>query len=148
MFERILMPIDGGPCTDAVVHEGLALARIHNSAVTFLYVVEDPVIEIYGVPYGKQLYNDLLKAGDETLEHALERAQAANVPAKTALVDKEHPAEAILAAEAEADLTVMGTHGRTGVRRLMMGSITEEVLRRSPKPHLVVRCPNEKGDET
>ena len=146
MYERILIPIDGSPCTDAVVHEGLALARTHDAGVTFLYVVEDSLIEIYGVTYGKQLYEALLKAGDETLDRALRRAQAANLPAKTLLVDKEHPAEAILAAEADYDLTVMGTHGRRGLRQMMMGSVTQEVLRRSTHPHLVVRCPEERGE--
>lgn len=141
MFEHILIPIDGSPCSDAVIHEGLALAKVHDATVTFLFVVEDPVVEVYGVPYGKHLYEDLLKAGDEALGHALERAQAANIPAKTVLADKEHPADAILSAEAEAELTVLGTHGRTGWRRAMLGSVAEEVLRRSDKPHLVVRCP-------
>ena len=117
MYSQILIPIDGSPCSDAVIREGLSLARTYDATVTLLYAVEDPVVEIYGVPYGRQLYKDLLRAGEETLEHAFARAHAADIPAKTLLIDKEHPAEAILEAEKEADLTVMGTHGRRGVRR-------------------------------
>lgn len=140
MYKKILIPIDASPCHEKVIHEGLELARLNDASVTFLYVVEDPVIEVYGRPYGKDLYQDYIKAGDETLAEALKRAQAANVPAKTLLVDKEHPAEAILNAEEDHDLSVMGTHGRKGFTRMVLGSVTEEVMRHSKKPHLVVTC--------
>ena len=51
MYDHILIPIDGSPCTSAVIHEALTLARTHGAAVTFLYAVENPVVEIYGVPF-------------------------------------------------------------------------------------------------
>ena len=140
MYKDILIPIDTSPCQNAIIKEALGLALIHGASVSFLHVIEDPTMEIYGRTYGSDMYNEFVKAADETLDEALKRAQAANIPAKTILIDKEHPADAILKAEEDHDLIVMGTHGRTGIRRMMLGSITEEVMRRSKKPHLIVYC--------
>lgn len=140
MAQRILIPIDGSECSTRVISQGLDLARAFDAAVTFLYVVEEPVVEVYGVSYGAQLHRDMLKAGDEALDRALARAQASNVPARTQLVEDQHPADAILKAEADHELTVMGTHGRRGLRRMMLGSVAEEVMRRSGRTHVVVSC--------
>lgn len=116
------------------------MARLHDSSLTFLYVLEDPTIEVYGRSYGADLRKDLLKAGDETLDEAFRRAQVSNVPAKTVLVEGKHPADAILELEKEHDLTILGTHGRKGMNRMVLGSVTEEVMRNSKGPHLVVAC--------
>ncbi len=140
MYKRILVAIDASPCHEKVLREALELALLHDASLTFLHVVEDPTVEVYGRRYGQDLHKEYLQAGNETLNAALERARAANVPAKTLVVDKQHPADAILEAEEDHDLTILGTHGRTGIRRMVLGSVTEELIKRSVKPHLVVSC--------
>lgn len=141
MAARILIPIDGSPCSRAVVGEGLALARALDGSVTFLFVLEDPVVRVYGVPYGQQLKADLQRVGEEALAEAMQRAEASGVPAAARFVDDLSPTEAILSAEAEHDHTVIGTQGYRVVRRMLLGSVADELVRRSPRPHLVVPCP-------
>jgi nucleotide-binding universal stress UspA family protein len=140
MVSRILIPIDGSPCSERVVAEGLALARDLDASVTFLFVLEDPVVRVYGVPYGRQLHADLQRTGEEALESAAARAQASNVAAKTLFIDDATPIEAILEVEERHDLTVIGTQGHRGVRRMLLGSVADELVRRSGRSHLVVPC--------
>jgi len=145
MYKRILMPTDGSPCSDHALDHGLELARVLGAEVLFLYVVEDP-LNVYNMPgsrvYAPELHEDLVKAGELALVRALERARERGVEARTLLRETAaRPADVILEVEGEADLTVMATHGRRGLDRLALGSVTESLLRRSDQPRLVVRCP-------
>ena len=143
MYQNILIPLDGSDCSEKAAQQGLELAARLGGSVTFLYVVEDPLyyarnaVSTYGT-----IYEDLREIGREVLDSARKRAELAGVAAETVLVDTPmaHPVDAILEAEAEHDLTVMGTHGRRGFNRLLLGSVAEGVLRRSRKPQLVIRC--------
>jgi nucleotide-binding universal stress UspA family protein len=114
-----------------------------GASVTFLYAVENISATLWispeSVPYGLELIEDLKRVGNEALSKALELAQAAGVEAETKLVEAR-PVEAILAEAKNHDLIVMGTHGRSGLDRFMLGSVTEAVLHRSDKPVLVLRC--------
>jgi len=143
MFKNILLPIDGSPCSDEAIAKGLEFARDQNAEICFVYVLENPVVEVYGKAYGVQLKNDLRHMGEETLERAKKRAEAAAVPVHILLIEDKHPVEAILDIEKDYDLTVMATRGRRNFDRMVLGSVTEAVLRRSDKPHLVVRCSQE-----
>ncbi len=151
MYGQILIPIDGGPATGHTVRYGLGFARALGSAVTFLHAVEDPATLAYGLPGGATYLGDLgdalRGAGERFLGEARAEARARGVPCETSLLEHRRPAEAILEAEAAHDLTVMATHSRRGLDRLLLGSVTEAVLRRSHKPHLVVRAADENADE-
>lgn len=144
-FGRILLPIDGSPCSDRAIDEGLRLARSLGAQVTFLHALEVPV-SVYTMPesmvYEPQLREDLKRAAQNVLDKARARAAELGVEATTELVD--HPGvratEAILEREGDVDLSVMATHGRRGVGRVLLGSVTEGVIRQSAVPHLVVRC--------
>lgn len=148
-FNRILLPIDGSPCSDRATDEGLQLARVLGAQVTFMYALEVPV-SVYTMPesmvYEPQLHETLKKAAQLSLDKARARAAELGVEATTELVD--HPGvratEAILEREGDVDLSVMGTHGRRGVNRALLGSVTEGVIRQSAVPHLVVRCPEQR----
>lgn len=87
------------------------------------------------VPHGVELIEDLKRVGSK----ALELAQVAGIEAESKLVEAR-PVEAILSEAKNHDLIVMGTHGRSGLDRFMLGSVTETVLHRSDKPVLVLRC--------
>jgi nucleotide-binding universal stress UspA family protein len=146
MYKRILMPTDGSACSIAAIREGLELAKVLGAEVTFLYALEDPSATVYAMPeviaYQPQLYEDLKKAAHVILNDVQRLADDANVPAITKLVQHSSPQEAILEAEKEADLVVMGTHGRRGFNRFMFGSVAEGVLRRAETPYLLIRNPD------
>ncbi|GIW29358.1 MAG: universal stress protein [Meiothermus ruber] len=143
MYKRILMPTDGSNCSQVAIREGLELAKNMGARVTFLYVVENISSSLWispeSVPYGLELLEDLKRVGNEALSKASELAQAAGVEAETKLVEAR-PVEAILNEAKNHDLIVMGTHGRSGLDRFMLGSVTEAVLHRSDRPVLVLRC--------
>lgn len=143
MYKRILMPTDGSNCSQQAIREGLEVAKSMGARVTFLYALENISSSFWispeSVPYGLELLEDLKRVGSEALSKAAELAQAAGVEAETKLVEAR-PVEAILAEAKNHDLVVMGTHGRSGLDRFMLGSVTEAVLHRSEKPVLVLRC--------
>jgi nucleotide-binding universal stress UspA family protein len=143
MYKKILMPTDGSACSQKAITTGLDLARTMGASVTFMYAVEGIGSTLWvspeSVPYGLELIEDLKRVGKEALSKASELATAAGISAETRLVEAR-PVEAILAEAKNHDLIVMGTHGRSGLDRFMMGSVTEAVLHRSDKPVLVLRC--------
>ncbi|MCL6529740.1 MAG: universal stress protein [Meiothermus ruber] len=143
MYKRILMPTDGSNCSQQAIREGLEVAKNMGARVTFLYALENISSSLWispeSVPYGLELLEDLKRVGSEALSKAAELAQAAGVEAETKLVEAR-PVEAILDEAKNHDLVVMGTHGRSGLDRFMLGSVTEAVLHRSERPVLVLRC--------
>lgn len=149
---RILMPVDGSPCSERAAEEALRLAKAFGAEVTALAVIDNPLRGIYGYSEGIGYYGDVYEALERSATSALARveraATAAGVPVRTVLRRDVKPVDAILEAEVGHDLTVLGTHGRHGVDRVLLGSVTEGVLRRSDVPHLVVRCPPEPAHET
>ncbi|WP_234553600.1 universal stress protein [Thermus caliditerrae] len=143
MYKTILMPTDGSPCSFQAIEHGLSLAKALSAKVHFLYVLENPAQAIWiapeSVPYGLELLEDLKKAGEEAIAKALNLAQEKGVEA-TGEVKEGVPVPTIVEAAKGFDLLVMGTHGRTGLDKLLLGSVTEGVLHRVSIPVLVVRC--------
>ncbi len=146
MYKRILIPTDGSGPSEAAVKVGLELAHSLQAEVTLLYVVEPVVARILigpeTVPYYPELTRDLEVTGKQALERAEGFAQYLEVSVKTEL-QLGSAAQVIVEAAHQHDLIVMGTHGRSGLDRLLLGSVTQKVLQRSPKPVLVVRHPEE-----
>lgn len=149
MYERILLPTDGSAGSDEAIRQGLELASKLGARVSFLYVLESPMA-LYQTPesisYLPQLYDDLRDAGNAALQRAAAAAEAAGVNYNTHLVEDRNPADAINAAEAEYDLVVMATHGRSGFNRWMFGSVAEGALRRATIPYLLIRLTEEQRD--
>lgn len=142
MYKRILIPTDGSAPSEAAVKEGLELAKSLGAEATLLYVVEPVMTRILigpeAIPYYPDLTRDLELAGKQALERAEGFAQYLGVLVKAEL-KQGSAAQVIVEEAAQHDLVVMGTHGRSGLDRLLLGSITQKVLQRSPKPVLVVR---------
>jgi nucleotide-binding universal stress UspA family protein len=141
MYKRLLMPTDGSACSLAAIREGLEVAKILGAEVTFLYVLENPT-SLWMAPesgaYLQELIQDLRKVGQSALEEAEKLAKEAGVASSGKL--REGNVTATILDEAKHyDLLVMGTHGRTGLDKLLLGSVTEGVLHRTDKPVLVVR---------
>jgi nucleotide-binding universal stress UspA family protein len=95
--------------------------------------------------YANDLIANLVESGRRIVKRAEEQARKAGVPVKGVLLESPAgPAAGAIvrqAKKAKADLIVIGTHGRRGVRRMLMGSDAEEVVRASPVPVMLVRSP-------
>lgn len=141
MYKRLLMPTDGSACSLVAIREGLEVAKTLGAEVTFLYVLENPT-GLWMAPesgaYIQELAQDLRKVGQTALDEAQKLAQEAGV-ASSGKLREGHVIATIVDEAKNYDLLVMGTHGRTGLDKLLLGSVTEGVLHRTNKPVLVVR---------
>ena len=145
MYETILVPTDGSAGARAALAEAIDLAGAFDATIHSLYVVDTTAT---GTDVGYADVTDSLeRIGEQATEEAVERATEAGVDA-VGDVRSGTPHRAILeyADEHGIDLVVMGTHGRTGLERYLLGSVTEKVVRLADVPVLTVHAnPNEKG---
>jgi nucleotide-binding universal stress UspA family protein len=144
MYKRILVPIDGSDTSNRALVAALQLARENGGRVRLLHTIDDLAF-VSAFEYPGQVLVAARKGGAKALEDALAIANASGVPADTRLseVTGQRLGE-VVADEArswQADLVVIGTHGRRGVSRMLLGSGAEQVLRLSPVPVLAVRTP-------
>jgi nucleotide-binding universal stress UspA family protein len=143
MYRKILVPTDGSACAQHAVHEAVEMAKALDAEITFLYALENPLTtgtaSPEALPYSAQLWDDLKAMADEALTAATAVAVDRGVPANALRVDNRAPVQAILEAEGDHDLVIMGTHGRRGFNRWMFGSVAEGALRRAKRPFLLIR---------
>jgi nucleotide-binding universal stress UspA family protein len=148
MFKSILLATDGSPASAHAARLAVDLARIHGARLTALYVVDPyPYLSIGETnPLGFQAY--MAAAYQHAAQaHAKVAAMCAEgdkpVDLQLRRAEDMHASDGILLAAKEegADLIVMGSHGRTGIQRLMLGSIAAKVVAQSPIPVLVARAP-------
>ena len=151
MFKQILVAVDGSPTANRGLKAAVELASSHAASLTVIHVVDDMQSVSYigdmgYVPadYVDKLLDDLRTSGRKVLTKAEAVAHAAKVDVKALLVESKGGtiADAILAQarKLRADTIVLGTHGRRGLRRALMGSDAEAVLRDSRVPVLLVRA--------
>lgn len=141
-FETILCPVDFSVSSDRALEYALALARLHSSEVSVMHVLPRVLADPDIYPY---LAEPILTTG-ETRERAFEqlggfvhRALERGIAADVILEDGDIVDAVVKKADRlSADLIVMGTHGRRGFRRLLLGSVTEQLLRQSTVPVLSV----------
>ena len=146
MFKHILLATDGSPASENAAKIAVDMARTHGARLTALYVVDPyPYLGIgESNPLGFQSYMsaahqhaaqahakvaDLCKEGGAPV--SLQSRISEDLTASAGIVQ--------MAKDAGADLIVMGSHGRTGLARFMVGSVATKVLAESPVPVLVVR---------
>jgi nucleotide-binding universal stress UspA family protein len=149
MYKKILIATDGSELAGRALEHGLKLAKLVGAEVTILTVTEPAAV--VGAGYASiagtmidpmpELIQAQEDAAKQVLTTAETAAKAAGVAVQTRLIDNSFPAEGIVAAAAEtsADLIVMGSHGRRGIGRLLLGSQTSNVLAHSKVPVLVTR---------
>ena len=147
---RILHPTDFSSAADPAFEYALDVARRHSAVLIMLHVIE-PISA-----FADEAYVALKHAGRDAAEAAarahfdrlLARAKAADVPGADLLRYGRAAEEIVLAAESErADLIVMGTHGHRGWRRLVLGSVAQQVVAKAPCPVVTVRMkPEHAGD--
>jgi len=145
MYARILVPIDGSSTATRGFDEGLALAGRLGSSLHLLHVVDARLLlaEMSALAPPQQLLEDWRASGDRLVADAIERARARGVAVDGVVrCDPGLRVCDLIVEEARgsrAELIVMGTHGRRGLKRLALGSDAELVLRESPVPVLMVR---------
>lgn len=142
MFDRILVPTDGSDPARPAVELALNLAEAHDATLHVLYIVDQPA-SVSGMGEGFSGLDDLLDAleerGQQATKAIVEEARERGIETAAA-VRRGNPHDDILtyANEHSIDVIVMGTHGRTGVKRALLGSVTENVVRHSEIPVLTV----------
>jgi nucleotide-binding universal stress UspA family protein len=140
-LKKILVPIDFSDCSKKALQYAIPLAEQNGAALTLLYVVSTnyTVGEYGGIDYAS-LEAEILASGEKELCKLVVDEVRGEVPADT-IVRTGSPALSIIEAAQSlaADLIVVSTHGRTGLKHALLGSVAEHVVRRAPCPVLVVR---------
>jgi nucleotide-binding universal stress UspA family protein len=149
MYRKILVPVDGSATSMLGLAEAIKLAKSLGSALRLVHVVNEFVLIGADVPgvYLENFIESLREGGKETLSKAGEFVRQHALEPQILILESigGRAADLIVeqAKEWPADLIVMGTHGRRGIRRLVLGSDAELVLRSSPVPVLLVRGSSE-----
>jgi nucleotide-binding universal stress UspA family protein len=147
MFKRILVPVDGSPTSNLGIGAAVQLARENKSKLRLVHVVDELVA--VSTPEAAAIVGDAMNqlrdAGRSVLAKAVARVKKAGFNAESALVESVggRPADFVVkeAKKWKADVIVIGTHGRSGLERMVMGSAAEEILRSTTIPVLLVRAP-------
>lgn len=145
VYKRILVPVDGSPTSRAGLNEALRLAKDQKAKLKLIHIVDELMIfssSEAGLNI-EPIIESMKRGGKRILDHAAKFAAARGVRPETELWENAtgRVAEVLIgrAKRWRADLIVMGTHGRRGVNRLVLGSDAELVVRNSPVPVLLVR---------
>ncbi len=149
-FKNILVALDGSKESDKAIEVALELAQKLGAKIIFLHVINVP--ELGQVPGAsekpdKAIRDRLIEAGKKILEKAVQRTRGKAVASEK--ISFGYPADTIVreASALNTDLIVMGSRGTTGIRRVMIGSTAEKVLRWSTVPVLIVKEPSRAGIE-
>lgn len=149
MYQRILVPVDGSATSNAGLDEAVKLAKLLGAQLRLLHVVDQMPLAVSAEGFGTgsfDLLGMLKEAGARILSDAKARVQSAGVAADALLIDSPgsrlSDQVAAVAREWRADLIVLGTHGRRGIGRVLMGSDAEQVVRNAPVPVLLYRLPD------
>ncbi len=152
MFKRILIPVDGSETSNKALVAGLQMAREMSASVRLVHAVNEMAylggLDPYGT-YSGDVIGMMREGGARVLTDAMAVAKSAGASASQVLLDEPGQRLGEVVAEAaklwSADLVVVGSHGRRGIGRVLLGSGAEQILRLSPVPVLVVRSDSPKA---
>jgi nucleotide-binding universal stress UspA family protein len=146
VYRKILVPIDGSPTANRGLAEAIKLAKDQRATLRLVHVLDELILGpgAEAVVYLGTTVDALRDMGKQLVEDAEKKVQASGLKAESVILEimGGGAADSIIA-EARtwrADLIVLGTHGRRGARRLVMGSDAEEIVRSAPMPVLLVRA--------
>jgi nucleotide-binding universal stress UspA family protein len=153
MYQRILVPYDGSATSRRGLDEAIQLARLTGGSLRLLHLI-DVLLFATGfetaTAYVDEVVPFMRQAGERILQEGKARVEKAGMKADTFLVDSiaTRLSEAVndQAKAWGADLIVIGTHGRRGVGRLLLGSDAEQIVRTAPVPVLLVRASEATAD--
>ncbi|GAA0722850.1 nucleotide-binding universal stress UspA family protein [Halorubrum trapanicum] len=143
MYSEILVPTDGSPASDAAIEHAIDLADRYGARLHALYVVDGGAYS--SLEAGAEVVVDALESeGEEATRRVADAAAAAGVECVTTVVSgTAYQSIHDYVDEHGIDVVVMGTHGRKGLDRYLLGSVTERVVRTSDVPVLTVRQPTD-----
>ena len=143
-MKRILHPTDFSSASGPAFKKAVEMAKTNRAALDVLHVVT-PVIPLYaGMYMSPGVYDELVRSATvwtrKEMDKLLKKARAAGVKTTSVIVEGNPEDRIVRAARARrADLIVIGTHGRTGFSRLLLGSVASRVIAASPCPVVTVR---------
>lgn len=149
MYRRILVAVDGSEPSQLALEHALELAKDQHARLRIAHAVESfhYLVSAGGFPFdASELIQSLRQDGERVLSEAHARAARAGVEAETAMLEGRTTAERTAgivirdAKEWDADLIVLGTHGRRGFDRVLLGSVAESLVRTASLPVLLVRA--------
>lgn len=145
MYQKILVPIDGSATAARGLTEAIALAKVMGARLRLMHIMEIPAATASAAVYSPELVEQLKSEAEVILERAKSAVQSAGLEADTVLGDgfgdrrlNDFVAEQVTGWGAQ--LIVLGTHGRRGIRRLVLGSDAEAIVRTATVPVLLVRA--------
>ncbi|MGC2964542.1 nucleotide-binding universal stress UspA family protein [Paraburkholderia sp. GV068] len=148
MYANIVVALDGSDAAKRALSEAIQLAKLSRGKLTAVYVLDQSAAFTYAGACDPHLLTDAARQVGTTLLHAaLEQMRELNVVGDTEIVETQGIAEDIAGAllrcaqRRGADLVVIGTHGRRGLRRMVIGSVAERFVRCATCPVLLVREP-------
>lgn len=149
MYDRILVPTDGSTETERAVEHAAELAAAHGAELHAVYVINSATFAGLHMETTWEGVDDVLREeGEAALQRVEEIVTSYDVPVTTRVLDGSPSRRIVEYAEAEdCDLVVMGTHGRGGIDRLLLGSVAEGVVRACSVPVLTVQVGDQEGDE-
>ncbi|MBW7861842.1 MAG: universal stress protein [Rhodocyclaceae bacterium] len=148
MYRHVFVAIDDSATSQKALEEAITVARIHGAELEIAHAIDEQLVHVFhagGVTTtsASQLKNVLVSSGEEVLTRAVEHARTAGVQARAHLIKGHGKHADDLIADAVqssgADLLVVGSHGRRGVRRLLLGSVAENLVRKVGISVLIVR---------
>jgi len=144
MFKHILVPVDGSATAQMAVQKAIGLAQVFGSRVTAIFVIDPYPFTGVGTDfaYGQAEYLNAATAEANMAIKATKTAfEQAGVKVDTSVVESHAAWRGVVdsAESMQADLIVMGSHGRSGLEKLVLGSVTQAVLSHTKLPVLVVR---------
>ncbi|MEO5606521.1 MAG: universal stress protein [Polaromonas sp.] len=146
MYKRILVPVDGSQTATKALQSALQMAKESGGQLRIIHLIDANAYMSSSdgfVSYPGDLPGSMRDGGHKMLEEAADLAKVIGVPAETHLFDSFDGRLAdVVCDDAKAwnaDLVVVGTHGRSGIGRVLLGSGAEQILRLAPVPVLVIR---------
>lgn len=141
MYDRILVPTDGSAGSRRAIAHAIELAGAHEATVDALYVVNTVSFTSLPMEASWEGVNDLLRdEGEDAIAEVERLCDDRDVDVRRVVLEGSPSREIVTYAEREGcDLIVMGTHGRGGIDRLLLGSVAERVVRSSHVPVLTLR---------
>ncbi|MDD3042992.1 MAG: universal stress protein [Methanosarcinaceae archaeon] len=140
-YKNIMIATDGSENTSRAVNYGIEIAKLSGATVHAFYVVDTSSFSSVPMDAGwEAMYQILKKEGEKAVSEVKEIGDLAGVKVEV-MLNEGHPSDEIInfAKENEIDLIIMGTLGKSGIDRFLLGSVAEKVVRNSSVPVMVVR---------
>jgi nucleotide-binding universal stress UspA family protein len=147
MYKHILVAVDGSDTSNLALQESVKLAKEQNALLRLVHVIDEtPAYSMTDAPFPISAYQTIMReAGEKLLADCASAIQSAGAKFETKCIVIDSLLKRICEAISEeakswpADLIVIGTHGRHGFDRLLLGSVAEGVIRIASKPVLIIR---------